>query len=352
MSSLPDQTISVRDAHRFDLSALEAYLAASTEHFSGAIDVRQFEGGQSNPTFLLTQGGRRYVLRKKPPGKLLPSAHQVDREYRVMKALEHTDVPVPRMICVCTDPSIIGTDFYVMEFMEGRIFRDPQLPELSPAERKAIYESMVDAMAALHKVDYKNVGLEDFGKPGNYFERQIGRWTKQYRGAQTDEVEWMENLIAWMPSNIPADDSVTIAHGDFRLENSVYHPSEPRMIAILDWELSTIGHPLADLGYNCMLYHINTPQLGGLVGTDFDATGIPDEQAYVARYCAATGRDRIEDMNFYVAFSVFRLASIVQGVYKRGLDGNASSSRAMQYKDGCAMLAFSAWSLLTEAGRA
>ncbi len=352
MNDFPGTTTEIRTAHRFDEGALADYLQNHTDRFSGGLEIRQFEGGQSNPTFLVRTGDRFYVLRKKPPGKLLPSAHQVDREYRVMKALAGSGVPVPEMICLCTDPSVIGTDFYVMSFIDGRIFRDPQLPEIAAGDRSAIYESMISVMATLHNVDYKAVGLDDFGRPGNYFERQIGRWSKQYHAAQTEEVESMEHLIRWMPEHIPGDQSVTIAHGDFRLENSVYDPSEPRMTAILDWELSTIGHPLADLGYNCMLYHIMSPQIGGLVGVDYAATGIPDERSYVRRYCELTGRDSIEDWDFYVAFSIFRLASIAQGVYKRGLDGNASSERAMMFKDACRMLTDTAWNLLTDAGMA
>jgi aminoglycoside phosphotransferase (APT) family kinase protein len=340
------ETIAVRDAHRFDVDSLSRWLRANVEEYSGALEVEQFAGGQSNPTFLLTTSRRRFVLRKKPPGKLLPSAHQVDREYRVMHALAGTGVPVPRMLGLCEDERVIGTSFYVMEFVDGRVFRDPQLPGLSPRERAAVYDSMNDALAKLHNVDHEAVGLADFGKSGNYFERQIGRWTKQYRAAQTDRIDSMEDLIERLPRSVPADDSTSIAHGDYRLENSVYHPTEPRMIAILDWELSTIGHPLADLAYNCMPYHLVHPSIGGLVGVDFEATGIPAEHDYVARYCARTGRERIENWDFYIAFSIFRLASISQGVYKRGLDGNASSARATTFKDVCRLLSDMAWTKL------
>jgi aminoglycoside phosphotransferase (APT) family kinase protein len=335
----------VRAAHRFDEAALARYLATHITGFEGPLDVQQFGGGQSNPTFLLTAGGRHYVLRKKPPGQLLKSAHQVDREYRIMKALAATDVPVPRMHVLCDDESVIGTAFYVMDFLEGRIFRDPQLPGVAPAERAAIYDSMNDVLARLHKVDFARVGLGDFGKPGNYFERQIARWITQYRAAQTDSIPEMERLIEWMPSNIPKDDSVSIAHGDYRLENTIFHPSEPRMIAVLDWELSTIGHPLADLAYNCMGYHVMNPRQSGLVGLDFAATGIPAEGDYVVKYCARTGRERIENWSFYLAFSLFRLASISQGVYKRGLDGNASSENAAQFGNSCQFLAEASWRL-------
>ena len=230
--------------------------------FRGPLAVRQFKGGQSNPTFLLEAGDERYVMRKKPPGKLLASAHQVDREYRVIHALAATDVPVAKVHALCVDDAVIGSAFYIMDCVEGRIFRDPQLPGLSSEERTAVYDEMNDVMARLHRVDYEAVGLADYGKPGNYFERQLGRWTKQYEAAQTDDVEAMRNLIAWLPAHIPPGDETCIVHGDFRLENSIFHPTEPRMLAMLDWELSTLGHPLADLAYNCLLYHMNSPTQG------------------------------------------------------------------------------------------
>ena len=335
----------VRAAHRFDEAALARYLASHVKGFEGPLHVQQFGGGQSNPTFLLSAGGKRYVMRKKPPGALLKSAHQVDREYRIMKALAATDVPVPTMHVLCEDESVVGTAFYVMDFLEGRIFRDPQLPGVAPAERAAIYDSMNDVLARLHKVDIARAGLTDFGKPGNYFDRQVARWITQYRAAQTDSIPEMEKLIEWMPLNIPKDDSVSIAHGDYRLENTIFHPTEPRMIAVLDWELSTIGHPLADLAYNCMGYHVQNPRQGGLVGVDYAATGIPTEADYVATYCARVGRSSIENWSFYLSFAVFRLASIAQGVYKRGLDGNASSENAAKFGNTCQFLAEHAWRL-------
>jgi aminoglycoside phosphotransferase (APT) family kinase protein len=333
----------VRAAHRFDEAVLERYLSSHMAAFKAPLQVQQFGGGQSNPTFFLTAGGKHYVLRKKPPGQLLKSAHQVDREFRIMNALAKTDVPVPKMHVLCEDDSVIGTAFYVMEYLEGRIFRDPQLPDASPAERAAIYDNMNDVMARLHKVDFAAIGLSDYGKPGNYFERQVARWITQYRAAQTDQIPDMEQLIEWMPAHIPKDDSVSIAHGDFRLENSIFHPTEPRMIAVLDWELSTIGHPLADLAYNCMGYHVMNPRQGGLVGIDYAKTGIPTEADYIAKYCARTGRDRIDNWSFYLSFSIFRLASIAQGVYKRGLDGNASSDQAAKFGNTCQLLAENAW---------
>jgi aminoglycoside phosphotransferase (APT) family kinase protein len=340
------ETSEVRPAHAFDAGALAAYLEGRVEGFRGPLAVRQFKGGQSNPTFLLEAGGRRYVLRKKPPGRLLASAHQVEREYRVIRALAATGVPVPRVHLLCEDEGVIGTAFYVMDCVEGRIFRDPQLPGLAPAERAAVYDEMNDVLARLHRVDYAAVGLADFGKPGSYLERQIARWTKQYEAARTDTVEAMDNLIAWLPEHVPPGDETCIAHGDYRLENSIYHPTEPRMLALLDWELATLGHPLADLAYNCLVYHMNSPTQGTLLGNDPAASGIPSEEAYVAAYCRRTGRAGVEHWDFYLAFSLFRLASIAQGVYKRGLDGNASSEQAMTYGAICALLAGLAWSMV------
>ncbi len=337
------ETTEIRQAHMFDTGALESYLLAHAPGFKGPLTVRQFKGGQSNPTFFLISPSGQYVMRKKPPGKLLPSAHQVEREYKAIAALGQTNVPVARAVALCEDAEVIGTAFYVMEHVSGRIFRDPTLPGMDPAERSAIYDAMNDVMARLHKVDYQAVGLGDFGKPGNYFDRQIGRWIKQYEAAQTEVVEPMNDLIAWLPKNIPADDSVSIAHGDYRLENSIFHPTEPRMIALLDWELATIGHPLADLAYNCMLYHYESPSMGSLLSAGAKG-GIPSEADYVADYCRRTGRDGIAEWDFYLAFSMFRLASISQGVYKRGLDGNASSENATQYGSACRMLAECAWS--------
>ncbi len=325
MTDLP-----IRDvvpAHRFDEARLAAWMTANVDGYQGPLRVQQFQGGASNPTFLLTAGdGHLYVLRKKPPGQLLSSAHQVDREYRVMKAL-HGHIPVPVMRALCEDPEVIGATFYVMDYLEGRIFRDATLPGLEPAERAAIYDDLNATLAKLHKVDFEAVGLGDYGRPGNYFERQVARWTRQYRDAQTEEIPAMEALIAELPGRIPADQSVTIAHGDYRLENVMYHPTEPRIIAVLDWELSTIGHPLADIAYNGFIWRSHSPGWGSLDGVDFATCGIPTEAAYVAAYCRRTGRDAIADWPFYMAFGIFRLASISQGVYRRILGGNASTER-------------------------
>ena len=344
-----DETTAIREAHRFDVKRLEAWCRDAVEGFGGALEVRQFEGGQSNPTFLLTTagvgGGKRYVMRKKPPGQLLASAHQVDREYRVMKALAQTDVPVPHMYALCEDDSVIGTSFYVMDYLEGRVFRESVMPNSTEAERRAVYANLAENLARLHKVDYEKVGLGDFGKPGNYFERQIGRWIKQYRGAPTADVPAMEELIKYLPAHIPDEPSVTIAHGDYRLGNTMFHATEPRMIAVLDWELCTIGHPLADVAYCCMYDLLGVA--GGASAIDRTKTpGVPTEQEFVAEYCRHAGRDGIPHWNFYLAFSMFRLASISQGVYKRGLDGNASSERAMTLGDSCRMLADHAWDIV------
>lgn len=329
MTSAP--VTEVAEKHRFDAARLETYLCGAIEDFGDGMIVRQFQGGASNPTFLLTTTRRgaetHYVLRKKPPGELLASAHQVDREYKVMKALAQTDVPVPVMRCLCDDVGVIGTAFYVMDYMEGRVFRDATLPGLSPRERAAVYDDLNATLAKLHKVDYQAVGLGDYGKAGGYYERQLKRWIAQYRGAESEHIPEMEALIAAFPSLIPKDDSVTIAHGDYRLENTMFHPTEPRLIAVLDWELSTIGHPLADIAYNCFLWRSESPSWGSLVGVDFAASGIPTEQQYLDAYCRRTGRAGVENWNFYMAFGIFRLASISQGVYRRVLSGAVASDR-------------------------
>lgn len=342
------ELVPVRAAHRFDEAALRRYLADHLEGFSGPLDVVQFEGGQSNPTYLLRDKIRAYVMRKKPPGELLPSAHAVDREYRVMSALADTEVPVPETYLFCADESIIGTPFFVMERVPGRVLIDPLLPNLRPADRRALYEHFVEVLAALHRVDHEAVGLGDFGRPGNYYARQISRWSKQYRASETERIEAMDRLIDWLPENVPESDQSGIVHGDYRLGNCIVHPSEPRIVSVLDWELSTLGHPLADLAYCCMAYRADTGHTGSFLEIDFAATGIPTEDEFVGRYCRLTGRDEIEHWTFYVAFALFRMAAIVQGVYKRGLDGIASSERAVTFKDVCRLRADQAWSLVAE----
>jgi aminoglycoside phosphotransferase (APT) family kinase protein len=336
----------VREAHRFDENALSGYLATNLEEFKGPLRVDQFEGGQSNPTFLLNAGGMKYVLRKKPPGKLLPSAHQVEREYRVMQALEKTDVPVPKMLLLCEDDTIIGTPFFVMEYVPGRVLGDLALPDMNPQERRAVYADMIRVLAALHTVKHVDLGLEDYGKPGNYFSRQIGRWSKQYVAAKTEEIGSMEKLMQYLPANVPEDDTSCIVHGDFRMENMLFHPTEPKVVALLDWELSTLGHPLGDLGYSCMPYHGGVAGKLSLAGKVGSRTGIPTESEFVEEYCRHTGRESIPNWNFYLAFSFFRLASILQGVYKRGMMGIASSAEALDLGSFTREVADVAWSLI------
>ncbi len=342
--SQPADVGPVRERHRFDEDALGSYLRANADGFDGEVRIGQFAGGQSNPTFLVESGGARYVLRKKPPGKLLPSAHAVDREYRVMKALAETDVPVPQMVVLCEDEAVIGQMFYVMACVEGRIFRDATLPDMEPGERAAIYDSMNDTMAKLHKVDYEAVGLGDYGRPGNYIERQTARWIKQYEASKTDEIPSFDALVDWLPKNIPPGEDTSIAHGDFRLENMIFHPTEPRAVAVLDWELSTIGHPLADLGYNVQGFYM--PQASGAVGgLGSSPAGIPSVQEYAATYAERTGRDRIENLDFYIAFSMFRMAAIVQGIVMRAKQGNASSDNAADVGKMVKAIADAAWRL-------
>ncbi len=308
-------------------------MASHVEGFKGPVDVQQFKGGQSNPTYLLLTESTRYVLRRKPPGKLLKSAHAVDREFRVISALYSADFPVPRPYVYCDDAEVIGTPFFIMEYLDGRIFWDLDLPGMEAEERAAIYDDVNNTIARLHNFDYEALGLADYGKPGNYFERQISRWTGQYRASETDSVGSMDALIEWLPGNIPEDDSASIVHGDYRLDNMIVHPTEPRVIAVLDWELSTIGHPLADFTYHLMTWQM--PEIGigsiGLAGKDLAALGIPDEESYMAKYCERTGRvDGIADRHFYSAFNFFRLAAILQGIAGRVRDGTASSAHAGQ----------------------
>ncbi|MBW1781957.1 MAG: phosphotransferase [Deltaproteobacteria bacterium] len=345
-----EEITQVRAAHRFNEKTLADYLRSHIQGFSGELKVNQFEFGQSNPTFLLWAGGKEYVLRKKPPGKLLPSAHAVDREYRIIAALKETNVPVPDALLLCEDDSIIGTPFYVMNRVEGRIFRHVTATTASDAEeRGAIFDAMNDTLAKIHRVDWQALGLADFGKPGNYMARQVDRWTRQYMASKTDDMEAMDHLIDWLEKNIPADDSATIVHGDFRLENLIIHLTEPRVVAVLDWELSTLGHPLADLAYNCMNYYIpvRESRVSGYRGLNLTELGIPEEMDYVSAYCRRTGRDSIPNWNFFIAFSMFRLIAIIQGVYKRGLDGIASSDKAKYYGEYARFLADLAWKTVT-----
>ena len=346
---LPPDVGPVSERHRFDEEALARYLERSVEGYRGPLEVRQFAGGQSNPTFFLTSADRHYVLRKKPPGKLLPSAHAVDREYRVITALAATDVPVPRTYCLCEDESVIGQAFYVMDWVGGRIFRDPTLPGMEPAERRVIYDAMNETMARLHRVDFRAVGLETYGKPGNYFERQIARWIKQYEASKTEDIPSFDALIDWLPRNIPPGDETAIAHGDFRLENMIFDATEPRVLAVLDWELSTLGHPLADVGYNVMGYFTPPGQPSHLASLDFHGTGIPTVEDYVAAYCRQTGRERIDRLEFYVVFALFRSAAIIQGIAMRARTGSASSDNAATIGGYAGRIADNAWQLARSA---
>ena len=319
-------------AHRLDAGKLAPYLADHVPGFSGALTIRQFQGGQSNPTYLLQTPAAKAVLRKKPPGKLLPSAHQIDREYRIQKSLAGTDVPVAQMLHYCTDPEIIGTEFYVMEFLEGRVFSDVLMHDLAPAERGAVQAALFEVIGQLHAVDYEALGLADFGRPTNYVERQLTRWKTQYEAAKTEDLPAMDNLIAWLGANIPARDESAIAHGDFRLGNMMVHPTDPVITAVLDWELATLGHPLADLAYCCAPFHMPAgtgPALTGYGGIDLHAHGLATEDEVLDIYCRATGRDSIDDWKFFLGFSMFRSAAIVEGVYARALAGNAADARGI-----------------------
>lgn len=343
-------TVPVMERHRFDVASLDRYLRANLAGYRGGLDVRQFDSGHSNPTFFLSaemEGGKRqdFVLRKKPPGKLVASAHQVDREFRVISALAGTDVPVAPAHLLCTDDALIGQMFYVMSCVEGRILVDPSMPDQGPAERTSIFDSMNDVLARLHKVDPAKVGLGDYGRRGQYIARQVSRWTKQYAELKTEDIPAMDKLAAFLPANIPEEDPTTIVHGDYRLGNLIVHPSEPRIVAVLDWELSTLGHPLCDLAYNCIGYYLKDPP-HGFATVDFGKLGIPTKDEYVAAYCRRMGRERIEHWNYYVAFSLFRLAAIAQGVYRRGLAGNSSNPESIKMSRSPRERAELAWSLV------
>jgi aminoglycoside phosphotransferase (APT) family kinase protein len=343
----------VRGAHRFDEAPLAAWLSAHLDGFAGPLEVKQFQGGQSNPTYRLATPARSYVLRRKPPGRLLPSAHAVDREYRIITALRDTEVPVARTYALCLDDSVIGTAFYVMDYVAGRIFWDPILPGLAPAERTAIYDELNRVIAALHRVDYRALGLADFGRPGNYFLRQIDRWSKQYRASETEWIEAMDNLMAWLPAHVPPDDETAIVHGDYRLDNVIYHPTEPRILAVLDWELSTLGNPLGDFAYHMMQWRLGSAiYQRGLADADFAAVGIPDEAAYRALYCRRTGRATIPHWDFYMVYNMFRLAAILQGIMGRVVEGNAASAQAAEQGRRARHLAEAGWRLVESGGSA
>ena len=346
-------TREIREAHRFDEGLLEDYMASHVEGFRGPIQISQFKGGQSNPTYLVDAESGKYVLRRKPPGTLLKSAHAVDREFRIISALYGADFPVPRPYALCEDDEVIGTMFFIMEYVEGRIFWELDLPNANPAGREVLYDNVNETIAKLHNFDIGALGLDDFGKPGNYFARQISRWSGQYRASETRQIKEMDALIEWLPDNIPTDESVSVVHGDFRLDNMIVHPTEPKVIAVLDWELSTIGHPLADFTYHLMSWQM--PELGigsvGLLGKDLESLGIPGEDDYTATYCKRTGRDDgIADRHFYSAFNFFRLAAILQGIAGRVRDGTAVSAHAGQAADSVAPLADFGWRYAQHSG--
>ena len=349
-------TVPVMERHRFDAGSLDRYLQGHLHGYRGGLEVRQFDSGHSNPTFFvsaeMSDGKRKdFVLRKKPPGKLVASAHQVDREFRVISALARTDVPVARARLLCADDSVIGQMFYLMDAVEGRILIDAAMPGQTPAKRAAIFDSMNDVLARLHKIDPVKVGLGDYGRTGQYIARQVARWSKQYAELKTEDIPAMNKLAAWLPEHIPAPDPelgdpTTIVHGDYRLGNLIVHPSEPRIVAVLDWELSTLGHPLCDIAYNCLGYHLTEPP-HGFAKVDFRKLGLPTEEEYVAAYCRRTGRKSIPNWNYYLAFSLFRLAAIAQGVYRRGLQGNSSNPDSIKMSKSARERAELAWSLVS-----
>jgi aminoglycoside phosphotransferase (APT) family kinase protein len=346
------ELIDVAPAHRFNQKKLWHYLRDRLDDFAVPPSIQQFQGGQSNPTFLLTAPAGKYVMRKQPPGRLLPSAHAIDREFRVQSALKGTPVPVVPMRLYCEDPSIVGTPFYVMDYIPGRIFANPALPELNHLQRKAAYHAFAETLAALHEVDFAAIGLAEYGRTEGYAARQLKRWSEQYEASKTAHIEAMDKLIAWLKSSVPAEDEAAITHGDYRIGNMMFEVADPHIIAVLDWELSTLGHPLADLGYVCMTYRIpaQTALLSGLRGLDLPALGIPTEQELVAAYCHRAGRDGVPDLTFFIALSFFRYASIAQGVYARALQGNAADKRAKLAGEAAIALAAEGWRIAEAAG--
>jgi aminoglycoside phosphotransferase (APT) family kinase protein len=338
-------TGAVRNAHRFDTAALEAWLEREVPGYRGPLTVEQFKGGQSNPTYKLVTPHNAYVLRRKPPGRLLPGAHAVEREYRVIRALGEQGFPVARPYALCEDESVIGTSFYVMEMVEGRIFWEADFPQVPDLDRPAYFDAMNETIATLHRIRPEAAGLADYGKAGNYFERQIGRWSEQYLGdVEAGRVPSMDRLVEWLPRNIPpGEEEARVIHGDFRCDNMIFHPSEPRVLAVLDWELSTLGHPLADFSYHLMMYRMPKGMSAGLAGLDLRSLNIPSEAEYVAAYCARTGRSGIPDLDFYFAFNLFRLAAIVHGIKGRIARGNAASAHADAMASALEPLADLAW---------
>ena len=336
-------TQDVLEKHRFNVGNLQDYMFRHVDGFSGDITLSQFKGGQSNPTYRIDADGQVFVLRRKPPGDLLPSAHAVDREYRVISALGQTEVPVPRTYCLCEDTEVIGTAFYIMEMVQGRVFWDGTLPGMSNEERGSVYRSVNEAMAALHRVDYQAIGLGDFGKVGEYRERQIHRWSKTYRLAEMDPIPEMDRLIEWLPENIPPGDETTLIHGDYRLDNMIFHPKEPRVLALLDWELATLGHPVGDFTYTLMGWRLDKDLFRGIAHANLPFLGIPTEAEYIAQYCQLTGRDNLCNLEWYLAYNMFRLAAILQGIALRAKDGTAASPHAVEQGRRARPLAETAW---------
>ncbi len=357
VSHTPPGTLPVANRHSVDVDRLAAWMSAHVEGFSGPLTVEQFRGGQSNPTYLLGTPSLRYVMRSKPApaAQLLPSAHAIEREFRVMGALQATGLPVPQMLAQCADESVLGRAFFIMAFIEGRVLWDQTLPDLDRAGRAALYDEMNRVIASLHAIDPNRVGLADYGRPGNYLARQIDRWSRQYRASETESIPAMDRLIEWLPGRIPARESVAIVHGDFRMDNLVFHPTEPRILAVLDWELSTLGDPLADFSYHCLSWHIPPGRFRGIAGEDIAALGIPSESEYVARYLERIGAARahpaegpsgvMADWNFYIAYNLFRLAAILQGIMKRHVEGIAASEQAAEAGSRARWLAETGWAI-------
>lgn len=337
----------VAKEHSFSVENLSNWLEKNLSRYEKNIplEIQQFKGGQSNPTFLISQNANQFVMRRKPPGILLPSAHAIDREYKVIKSLFQAGFPVAEPLGYCSDSSVIGSDFYLMDFVQGRIFWDPRIPELNNQERTDIYNEMNRVISMMHSLKPDEIGLGDYGKPGTYVSRQIDRWTKQYKASETENIEAMNHLMEWLPLNIPSSDDTRLVHGDFRLDNMIFHPTEPKVLAVLDWELSTLGHPLADFAYHVMVWRLAPELFRGLTGTDLKSLGIPDEHDYVRQYCKRLGIPEIsnKDWEFYIVFNMFRLAGILQGVMARALQGNASSAQALDSGKRAKPLAELAW---------
>ena len=340
----------VDDRLRFDEAALARWMATHVEGFEGPIEVSQFKGGQSNPTYLVRSANRDYVLRRKPPGVLLPSAHAVDREFRVISALHSVGYPVARPWALCEDPEVIGTAFYLMDRVEGRILWNLALPDQTPDERRAVYEAQIDALADLHRIDPEAVGLGDYGRPGNYFARQVARWSKQYRASETHTVAAMDRLIDWLPQGLPEDAPARSVHGDFRLDNLILAPDRAEVRAVLDWELSTLGDPLADISYFLIAWVIPATERNGLAGLDLETLGIPSMQEAIDRYCSRTGRDSLPQLDWLLSYNLFRLAAICQGIGGRVRDGTAASPHAAAMAARVDPLAEAAWRFAERAG--